>query len=616
MDFLDIILNERKNKSISKKYTFLEYLHIIKDKKDLVKLSHQRIYDEIIKYGSETNKNDIKIYNVFKDRFFGIDETLEKVVRYFFSAAMGAEESRQILYLVGPVGVGKSSLIDAIKEILENSDAIYALEGCPMREEPLHLIPKASRHIFEDILGIKIEGELCPKCRHRLESEFDGRYEDFPVVEVDFSVAKRQGVGVVPPVDPNNQDTSVLVGSVDLSKMDLYAEDDPRVFSLNGAFHVANRGVIEFIEVFKNDIEYLYTMLTATQEKLIPSPAKGAMIYFDGVILAHSNETEWNKFRTDKTNEAILDRIVKIELPYCLELDSEIKIYEKLLSKSCFNVHIAPNTLKIAAMFSILTRLLPSNKVDNITKLRVYNGEKIVIDNKVIDIEFLKEEVEDEGMSGVSVRFVMKTIDSAIAISDGCLEPMLFIKTLVKEVKSLSVSKEVKNNYLNIIHDNLKKEYHKLLEDEVTKAFIYGYKEQAEDMFNNYLDHAEAYINKTKVEGNIPDENFMRAIEEELGITGSGAKGFRQDVTSYMFTLVRSGAEISYDCYAPLKQAIEKRITYSVRELTRIITVNKVRGNEQNIQYNNMLEQMQQNGYCKSCADATLVYASNNLWKD
>jgi serine protein kinase len=230
---------------------------------------------------------------------------------------------------------------------------VYTLQGCPIREEPLHLIPKHLREKFEKVLKVRIEGDLCPVCRYRLKTEFNGEYEKFPVETVGFSIRSRKGVGVVPPVDPNNQDTSVLIGQVDISKIDLYAEDDPRVLSLNGAFNVGNRGIVEFIEVFKNETEYLHTMITATQEKSVPSPGKGSMIYFDGIILAHSNEAEWNKFKADHTNEAILDRIVKIEVPYCMELSEEIKIYEKILRKSKFDAHIAPHTIHLQIKLTI-----------------------------------------------------------------------------------------------------------------------------------------------------------------------------------------------------------------------------------------------------------------------
>lgn len=626
---------ERLNKGFEG--TFLEYAELVKREPELAMLSHQRLFNLISEAGVEVVKTDehprlrrlygndvIKKYKFFED-FYGIDKTVMKIARYFHSAAMEGEEARQVLYLVGPVGSGKSSLMEVLKRALESSIAIYALKGCPMREEPLHLVPKHLRKDFEEILGVRIEGDLCPICRYRLKHEFKGKYESFPVEQVGFSIRSRKGIGVVPPVDPNNQDTSVLIGSVDISKIDLYPEDDPRVLSLNGAFNVGNRGIVEFIEVFKNETEYLHTMITATQEKSVPSPGKGAMIYFDGVILAHSNEAEWNKFRSDHTNEAILDRIVKIEIPYCLELNEEMKIYEKILRKSRFKAHIAPHTIEAASMFAILTRLTPSAKVDLMTKLKIYNGEEIVEKGmtRKIDILELREEASREGMTGISTRFIMKALDTALSESEcDCINPVSVMETIIKSVKELAIGDEEKTKYVRFVQDSIKKGYNKLLEKEVTKAFIYGYREQAESLFNNYLDHAEGFINKTRLkdlntgEELEPDEKFMRSIEEQIGITEASAKGFRGDVTAYMFFVLRNGGKLDYNSYEPLKEAIEKKLTASVKELSRIVTRAKVRDEEQDRKYNAMVEEMKRNGYCDHCCNVVLKYGANNLWKD
>lgn len=626
---------ERLNKGFEG--TFLEYAELVKREPELAMLSHQRLFNLISEAGVEVVKTDehprlrrlygndvIKKYKFFED-FYGIDKSVMKIARYFHSAAMEGEEARQVLYLVGPVGSGKSSLMEVLKRALESSIAIYALKGCPMREEPLHLVPKHLRKDFEEILGVRIEGDLCPICRYRLKHEFKGKYESFPVEQVGFSIRSRKGIGVVPPVDPNNQDTSVLIGSVDISKIDLYPEDDPRVLSLNGAFNVGNRGIVEFIEVFKNETEYLHTMITATQEKSVPSPGKGAMIYFDGVILAHSNEAEWNKFRSDHTNEAILDRIVKIEIPYCLELNEEMKIYEKILRKSRFKAHIAPHTIEAASMFAILTRLTPSAKVDLMTKLKIYNGEEIVEKGmtRKIDILELREEASREGMTGISTRFIMKALDTALSESEcDCINPVSVMETIIKSVKELAIGDEEKTKYVRFVQDSIKKGYNKLLEKEVTKAFIYGYREQAESLFNNYLDHAEGFINKTRLkdlntgEELEPDEKFMRSIEEQIGITEASAKGFRGDVTAYMFFVLRNGGKLDYNSYEPLKEAIEKKLTASVKELSRIVTRAKVRDEEQDRKYNAMVEEMKRNGYCDHCCNVVLKYGANNLWKD
>ncbi len=638
-DFQALIQKDRQTRKHEQwEGTLLDYLNIIKEQPGLTMLAHERLYEMIAAPGVETIKTEdyprlrriygndtIKRYKFFEADFFGIDKVLMEIIRFFHSATMRGEEARQVLYLVGPVGSGKSSIMEALKRALESSAPIFALKGCPMREEPLHLIPKHLRPDFEEILGVRIEGDLCPICRYRLIHEYGGEYERFGVQTVDFSIRSRKGIAVVPPVDPNNQDASVLVGSVDISKMDLYPEDDPRVLSLNGAFDVGNRGIVEFIEIFKNDVEYLHTIITATQEKSIPSPGKGPMIYFDGIILAHSNEAEWNKFKSDHTNEAILDRIVKVEVPYCLELDQEVKIYQKILKKSKFKAHIAPHTIEVASMFAIISRLGPSNKVDSLTKMRIYNGEEIVEkdSSKKVDIEELRDEAEKEGLTGISTRFIMKAIDNALSESEcNCVNPILVMESLVKAVRATDMGDEEKKKLLAIIQETLKKEYHRILEKEVTRAFIHGYQEQAETLFNNYLDHAEAYVNKTRIKDKNtgeelePDEKFMESIESQLGISGTAAKGFRNDVTAYMFALLRNHSKIDFNCYEPLKEAIEKKLIASVRELSRVVTQARVRDPEQSQKYNAMVEAMKSNGYCDHCCNVILKYAANNLWKD
>ncbi|MBC5627969.1 PrkA family serine protein kinase [Clostridium sp. NSJ-6] len=640
MDFKEFIRTDRESRNGDKfEGTFLDYLEILRENPDAAKLAHKRLYDTIMSKGVETLKGEenprikkiygnetIKRYGFFKDEFFGIDHIIMKIVNYLYSASMKGEESRQVLYLVGPVGAGKSSLVEALKNALVQCEPVYSIKGCPMHEEPLHLVPNHLRPKFNELLGVQIEGDLCPICKYKLLNEYNGEYENVPVETTGFSIRSRKGIGVVPPVDPNNQDTSILTGAIDISKMDIYPEDDPRIFSLNGAFNVGNRGLVEFIEVFKNDVEYLHTIITATQEKSIPSPGKGSMIYFDGLIIAHSNEAEWNKFKSDHTNEAILDRIVKVEVPYCLELAEEIKIYEKIINKSNFKAHIAPHSIEIAAMFAILSRLTPSAKVDPITKLKIYNGEDLVEKGttKRIDINELREEAGPyEGMKGISTRFIVKAIDNALSNSEyDCINPLSIMESIIKSIKELDIAAEDKKRYLAFIQDTIRKEYNKILEKEITKAFIHSFREQAESLFNNYIDNAEAFVNKTRIKDTStgeelnPDEDFMRSIEEQIGVSEASAKGFRADVTSYMFYLVRNGSKIDYTSYEPLKEAIEKKLMASVKDLSRIITKSRVRDAEQTEKYNTMVEEMQKNGYCLHCCDVILKYAANNLWKD
>ncbi|HUF43145.1 MAG TPA: serine protein kinase, partial [Verrucomicrobiae bacterium] len=302
-DFEKLIKSDRDlHQSGAWKGNLLGYLEKVRSDPSIAKLAHARLYDVIIKSGARDIHEDrdprvkrlykdesVKLYNFFSDEFFGIEKTIAHIVRYLHAASLKGEESRQVLYLMGPVGSGKSSLVEKLHRGLEESEPIYAIEGCPMFEQPLHLIPRHLRKEFEKMLGLHIEGDLCPVCRYRLQHDYAGKYEEFPVVTVEFSKRARVGIGVVPPVDPNNQDTSVLIGSEDISKLDLYSEGDPRVLELNGALNVGNRGMVEFIEVFKNEIEYLHCMITATQEKVVPAPGRHGLVYVDTVIVAHSN---------------------------------------------------------------------------------------------------------------------------------------------------------------------------------------------------------------------------------------------------------------------------------------------------------------------------------------
>ena len=637
--FLEDIQQHAENRNVEKFQGCLQdYLQIIEADPSIPCLAHKRLYEQIMSYGLTTlDESDercnklfdgeiIKIYNYFSSHFFGMERPLEKVMRFFRSASMRGEESRQVLLLLGPVGAGKSALVEHIKTALEAIPPIYVLKGCPIREEPLHLIPRSLRSKFEEQYGLKIEGDLCPVCRHRLLTEFESDFTRFPITQSSFSVRGRKGVGVVPPMDPNTQDTSLLIGSEDISKLDLYPEDDPRVLSLNGAFNVGNRGIVEFVEVFKNEIEFLHTMITATQEKNVPSPGKQAMIYFDGVILAHCNEAEWNKFKSEHTNEAILDRIVRVNIPYSLEFHQEVKIYKKLIARSDFDCHIAPHTLEFAAMFAVLSRLKPSNKVDPLTKMKIYNGEEIVEKGliKKVDIRDLREEVEDEGMTGISTRFIMKAIDAALADSTkSMITPISIRDSLIKQVKEQIVNPEERKVCLQFLQKTLHEEYLSLLEKEITKAFVTAYEEQAESLFNNYLDHAEAYVNNTHVKDRVtkedmdPDERFLQSIEEQIGIKGSSKNNFRADISAYMFAKLRRGETIDWKSYGPLKEAIENKLVASVKDISRIVTKSKSRDVKQQKKFNSMAQTLIDDyGYNQDSAEEVIKFASNNLWRD
>ena len=639
-DFQKLIQDDRETRKKSNwTGTMLEYLELVRTNPGMSQLAHKRLYSMLVDPGVtevdlEQNprlkrifKSDkIKSFNFFADEFFGMEKTINQIVRYFHSASLKGEESRQVLYLVGPVGSGKSSLVEKLKKGLERLPPFHAIEGCPMYEEPLHLIPRHLRKEFSKMLGVEIEGDLCPVCRYKLKEDFQGKWENVPVRTYEYSIRAKRGVGVVPPVDPNNQDTSVLIGGEDISKLDMYSEGDPRVLDLSGALNVGNRGMVEFIEVFKNETEYLHAMITATQEKSIPAPGRHGMIYVDTCIVAHSNEAEWKRFKSDHTNEAILDRIVTVKVPYNMRLTEETKIYKKIIRQSQFTADIAPHTIEIASMFAILSRLEPTNKCDLMTKLKLYNGEEVVEKGrtKKVDVVELREEAKNEGMSGISTRFIMKALDNALSdnIEVNAIHPIAVRESLVHMVKESDFADDVKKRYLEFLQDTLHREYLEVLEKEITKAFVYSYQEQAESLFQNYLDHAESYVTKRKFkdrntgEALEPDEGFMKSIEEQIGIIGTASDGFRQEVIAFLWSVGRRGENVSYESYEPLKEAIEKKLMTSVRDVSRIITKARTRDEDQGRKYDRMVEQLIKNGYPASCIDTILKYAANNLWKD
>jgi serine protein kinase len=638
-DLLKEIKSQRKSSSKEKKFSgnFLDYVEHVQQNPGIIKSAHRRLYDAITKHGLDElpdadprkhkifNNENIKVYSYFCDYFFGMENVISRIMDFLKSAAHKGEESKQVLLLMGPVGAGKSALTEHIKQSL-HGESCFHLEGDPQRSEPLQLVPRSLRESFSRKLGVSIEGDISPVARHRLLNELEGKYENYPIVETSFSQRGRRGIASVPPMDANSQDTSVLIGSVDISKLDRYAEDDPRALSLNGAFNVGNRGIVELVEVFKNEIEFLHTIITATQEKRVPSPGKSDMIHFDGVIVAHCNEAEWNRFQSEHTNEAILDRVVKVEVPYCLELDQEMKIYEKLLGQSEFSAHIAPHTLRVASMFSVMSRLKTSGKTDLLTKMKIYNGEEVIEKGRVkrIDIKDLREESRREGMSGISTRFIAKALDAALAKSEkNMITPISVIDSLTRMIKEQIIDEEFKQHCLEIIQKVVREEYLHILENEIAKAFVSAYEEQAQSLFDTYLDNAEAHTTHQKLKDRVtkeersPDEDFLRSIEEQIGVSGSARDGFRSDVTAYMFAKMRRGEKVNYTSYEPLKEAIESYLITSVKSMARIVTKSKTRDEEQQKKYSDMVATMIDDyDYNEESAEEVLAYASNNLWRD
>ena len=404
----------REHEALRWEGTFRDYFELVTQNPRLAQLSHARINDMVHAAGveklNEGTRDEVARYNFFASELFGIEEPIARIVEYFKSAAQRLEVRKRILLLMGPVGGGKSTIVTMLKRGLEEwtrteAGAVYAIKDCPMHEEPLHLIPHELRPEIEKHYGIYIEGDLCPQCRYALEHTYGGRHEDVRVHRILFSEKERVGIGTFAPSDPKSQDITELTGSIDLSTIgEVGVESDPRAYRFDGELNIANRGVMEFIEMLKVDEKFLYSLLTLSQEQNIKT-GRFAMIYADEVILSHTNENEYISFAGNRKSEALQDRIILVRVPYNLRVSQEERIYDKLLNQSevLRNVHIAPNTLRVAAMFAVMTRLEEPKRanVDIVKKMKLYDGEDVE-GYKSKDVRELKEETVREGMDGIS----------------------------------------------------------------------------------------------------------------------------------------------------------------------------------------------------------------------
>jgi serine protein kinase len=608
--------------------TFAQYFEIATKKSEVTRLAHERIYHMIMDAGIETARSGEPRYNFFSEEIFGIEKPLQQIVEYFHSAAQRLEVRKRILLLMGPVGGGKSTIVYLIKRGLEaysriNDGALYSIRDCPMHEEPLHLIPNDLRPDVEKEFGLYIEGDLCPHCRYMVDTQFTGHIEDVPIKRLAFSEKYRVGVGTFTPSDPKSQDISELVGGIDLSTIgEVGVESDPRAYRFDGELNIANRGIMEFVEMLKTDEKFLYVLLTLSQEQNIKT-GRFSMIYADEVVVSHTNEHEYQSFVGNKKSEALQDRIILVKVPYNLRASDEVKIYEKLLKQSALqNVHIAPYTLRVASIFAILTRLEASKKagMSLMKKLKLYDGEDIE-DFKQKDIKELQEEAIREGMDGISPRYVINRLSNALVKQNTtCINPIDALRALRDGLdQHTSITREERERYLNFIQE-ARKEYDEMAKKEVQRAFVYSYEESARTLLNNYLDNVEAYCNKTKLRDPItdeemePDEQLMRSIEEQIGITENAKKSFREEILIRISSLARRGQTFEYTSHERLKEAIEKKLFADLRDVVKITTSTRTPDKEQLRKINDVVNRlMSEHGYCHVCANEILRYTGSLL---
>ncbi|HZU04483.1 MAG TPA: PrkA family serine protein kinase [Chloroflexota bacterium] len=607
---------------------FSEYYERVLQNPALARLSHARIYDMIMRAGVEQGPDGRKRYKFFTSELFGLDKPLEQLVEYFASAARRLEVRKRILLLMGPVGGGKSTIVTMLKRGLEaytrtEEGAVYAIKDCPMHEEPLHLLPEELRDELLREHGVYVEGDLCPACRVMVQDRYGGRIEDVLVQRIVFSEKNRVGIGTFSPSDPKSQDISELTGSIDLAAIGEYGvESDPRAYRFDGELNIANRGLMEFVEMLKCDEKFLYSLLTLSQEQSIKT-GRFAMIYADEVIMSHTNENEYNHFIANKRAEALHDRIIVVKVPYNLRVSDEIKIYEKLLRQSAItDVHIAPNTLRVASMFAVLSRLEPSKKagMSLLKKMYLYDGQEIDGFGQK-DLKELQEEAVREGMDGISPRYVINCLSAAL-VRDGttCLNPIDALRALRDGLgQHPGLTREQREQYLNLIAE-VRREYDEIAKREVQRAFVYSFEESARTLLNNYLDNVEAYCNRTKLRDPIteeevePDERLMRSIEEQIGISENAKKAFREEILIRLSSLARRGLPFEYTSHERLREAIEKKLFADLKDIVKITTSTKTPDVEQLRRINDVTDRLiREQGYCAICANELLKYVGTLL---
>lgn len=606
--------------------TFADYLEIIRTNPRVTRNAHERLYDMIISHGTEEkimNREKITRYRFFDDPFggghdavFGLDRTLASLVQVLESAARGYGTQRRVLLLHGPVGSSKSTIVRLMKRGLEDysrtdagalytfswkdyqPDGSFSLVPCPMHEEPLRLIPTELRAAFlkeinsntlDSSYRIQIRGELDPFCRFQFRERL-AKYnndwarvlDDVVVRRLIISEADRVGIGTFQPKDEKNQDATELTGDINYRKIaEFGSESDPRAFNFDGEFNIANRGLIEFVEVLKLDVAFLYDLLGASQEQRI-KPKKFAQTDIDEVIIGHTNEPEYRKLLNNEFMEALRDRTVKIDVPYVTRLDDEMKIYEKDYNSRFVKKSIAPHTLEIAAMWAILTRLeTPRNaSLTTLQKMKLYNG-KVVPGFTEDHVRELHEEARREGMLGISPRYVQDKISNALVAyaDEPNVNPFMVLNELESGLKhhSLITSEETKSYYRQLLRV-VREEYDEILKNEVQRA-VAADEEALSRLCNNYIDHVKAYTRREKVRNRFTgqpeeaDERLMRSIEEKIEIAESRKEDFRREIMNYIGGLAIDGRKFDYRTNERLQRALEMKLFQDQKDAIRLTSI-------------------------------------------
>ncbi|MDY6829675.1 MAG: PrkA family serine protein kinase [Pseudomonadota bacterium] len=553
----------------------------------------------------------IKTYPAFSD-FYGMEEAIEQIVAYFRHAAQGLEEKKQILYLLGPVGGGKSSLAEKLKALMQQVP-FYAIKGSPVNESPLGLFnPDEDAEILEEDYGIPkryLKGTMSPWAVKRLH-EFNGDISKFRVVKIYPSIHDQIAIAKTEPGDENNQDISSLVGKVDIRKLEHFAQNDPDAYSYSGGLCHANQGLLEFVEMFKAPIKVLHPLLTATQEGNYNGTEGISAIPFDGIVLAHSNESEWQSFRNNKNNEAFIDRIYIVKVPYCLRVSEEIKIYEKLLANSSLaTAQCAPDTLKMLAQFSVLTRIKEPENSSVFSKMRIYDGENLKdVDPKAKSHqEYHDIAGVDEGMEGLSTRFAFKILSKVFNFdhTEVAANPVHLMHVLEDQIDQQQFPDDRTEQYLRYLKEYLAPEYIDFIGKEIQTAYLESYSEYGQNIFDRYVTYADFWIQDQEYRdpdtGEILDRGALNEelekIEKPAGI--SNPKDFRHEVVNFVLRAKanNAGRNPAWTSYEKLRSVIEKKMFSNTEDLLPVISFNPKGSSEDQRKHHDFVTRMVDRGY-------------------
>jgi serine protein kinase len=553
----------------------------------------------------------IKIYPAFRE-FYGMEDVIEQIVSFFKHAAQGLEEKKQILYLLGPVGGGKSSLAEKLKSLMEKTP-FYAIKDSPVFESPLGLFNvHEDGDILEKDYGIPkryLNTIMSPWATKRLY-EFNGDIRQFKVVKLRPSILKQIAVTKTEPGDENNQDISSLVGKVDIRKLEKYSQDDPDAYSYSGGLCRANQGLLEFVEMFKAPIKVLHPLLTATQEGNYKGTEGFPAIPFQGVILAHSNESEWQAFKNNKNNEAFLDRIYIVKVPYCLRVSEEIKIYKKLLeNSSLYAAPCAPGTLKMMAQFAVLSRLKEPENSNIFSKMRIYNGENLKdTDPHAKSFQEYRDYAGvDEGMTGLSTRFAFKILSKVFNFdnTEVAANPVHLLYVLEQQIEREQFPAEVEEKYLSYLKGYLTQRYIDFIGKEIQTAYLQSYSEYGQNIFDRYVTYADYWIQDTNYRDPDTGEMFDRGalndelekIEKPAGI--SNPKDFRNEIVNFVLRAraKHEGKNPAWTSYEKLRVVIEKKMFSTTEDLLPVISFNAKASPDDQKKHEEFIDRMVEKGY-------------------